>query len=112
MQWKGIKENMEYFEIPICLFMFQRKDTVLRIIERISHVKPKKIYLMCDQGRNNEEKQRVAECREAAEKAIDWKCEIIKDYASENRGVFDNIGMGAMRVFEHEETAIFLEDDN
>lgn len=103
---------MEYFDIPVCLFMFQRKNTILRIIERISQVKPKKIYLMCDQGRNDEEKQRVKECRKAAENAIDWECELIKDYAAENRGVFENIGMGAMRVFETEEVAIFLEDDN
>lgn len=103
---------MEYFDIPVCLFMFQRKDTVLRIIERISHVKPKKMYLISDQGRNEDEKLRVKECREAVENAINWECEIIKDYASENRGVFGNIGMGAMRVFQHEETAIFLEDDN
>lgn len=103
---------MEYFDIPVCLFMFQRKDTVLRIIERISHVKPKKMYLISDQGRNEDEKKRVKECREAVENAINWECEIIKDYASENRGVFGNIGMGAMRVFQREETAIFLEDDN
>ncbi len=103
---------MEYFDIPVCLFMFQRKDAVLRIIERISHVKPKKMYLISDQGRNEDEKQRVKECREAVENAINWECEVIKDYASENRGVFGNIGMGAMRVFQHEETAIFLEDDN
>ena len=103
---------MEQFDIPVCLFMFQRKDTILRIIERISHVKPRKMYLMCDQGRSEEEKARVVECREAAEKAINWECEVVRDYAIENRGVFGNIGMGAMRVFEKEETAIFLEDDN
>lgn len=103
---------MDQFNIPVCLFMFQRKDTVLRIIDRISEVKPRKLYLMCDQGRNAEEKQRVDECRKAAEAAVNWDCELIKDYAEENRGVFENIGMGAMRVFEREEMAIFLEDDN
>lgn len=103
---------MEYFDIPICLFIFQRKDTVLRIVKQISQVKPKKIYLMSDQGRNEEEKNRVAECRKAVEEAINWECEVIKDYAINNRGVFENIGMGAMRVFEKEEMAIFLEDDN
>ena len=103
---------MEQFDIPVCLFIFQRKDTVLRIIDRISQVKPQKIYLMSDQGRNEEEKKRVQECRKAVEAAINWNCEVIKDYAAENRGVFENIGMGAMRVFSQEEVAIFLEDDN
>ena len=67
---------------------------------------------MSDQGRNEEEKKRVQECREAVEAAINWNCKVIKDYAAENRGVFENIGMGAMRVFSQEEVAIFLEDDN
>lgn len=100
------------FNIPVCLFIFQRKDTVLRIIERIAEIKPTRLYLMSDEGRNDEEKQRVKECRETVEKAINWPCEIIKDYAKENRGVFANIGLGALRVFEKEEYAIFLEDDN
>ena len=43
---------------------------------------------------------------------IDWDCEVIKMFASENQGVFNSIGMGAKRVFEKEEKAIFLEDDN
>lgn len=103
---------MEQFDIPVCLFLFQRKDTVLRIIERIAQVQPRKMYLMSDQGRNDEECARVTACRAAAEAAIDWPCELIKDYASANRGVFQNIGLGAMRVFEQEEKAIFLEDDN
>ena len=103
---------MEQFNIPVCLFLFQRKDTVLRIVERIAQVKPYKIYLISDQGRNDKEKLCVAECRAAVESAITWECEIVKDYAIENRGVFKNIGLGAMRVFEHEEQAIFLEDDN
>lgn len=103
---------MDRFDIPVCLFIFQRKDTVLRIIDKISQVKPKKMYLISDQGRNDEEIARVLECREAVENAINWDCEVIKDYAEKNRGVFENIGMGALRVFEKEETAIFLEDDN
>lgn len=103
---------MEQFDIPVCLFLFQRKETVLRIIERISQVKPRKIYLMSDAGRNEEERGRVAECRAAVESAINWDCEVVKDYALENRGVFQNIGLGAMRVFEREEKAIFIEDDN
>lgn len=103
---------MEGFDVPVCLFLFQRSDTVLRIIERLSVVKPKRLYLMSDQGRNEEEKKRVSLCRETVENAINWDCEVFKDYATENRGVFGNIGLGALRVFEKEEVAIFLEDDN
>lgn len=101
-----------YFDIPIVLFIFKRKDTCLQIIERIKKVKPKKIYLLADAGRNEEENLLVSACRKAVEKAIDWDCEIVKNYAKENRGVHAQIGLGAKWVFERESMAIFLEDDN
>lgn len=100
------------FGIPIVLFMFKRKDTTLKIIKRIGEIAPQKIYLIADAGRNEEEQKLVEECRRTVENAIDWHCEIVKNYAETNRGVFANIGMGALWVFEREEKAIFLEDDN
>ena len=100
------------FDIPVVLFTFKRTDTVLRIIDRIRQVRPQKIYILSDQGRTSEEIQLVEHCRGEIEKAIDWPCTVIKNYASENRGVHANIGLGAKWVFEREKYAIFLEDDN
>lgn len=100
------------FDIPVVLFLFKRSDTVLRIVQVLSKIKPRKIYLLSDQGRNEEEIQIVEQTREAIEKSIDWDCEVIKNYAIENRGVYRNIGEGARWVFQNEEHAIFLEDDN
>ena len=102
---------MEQFDIPVVLFIFKR-DKAVEIIKRISQVKPKKLYIMSDQGRNDEEKALAAECRRKVEAAIDWDCEVVKDYAEENRGVYENIGLGAIRVLRKERWAIFLEDDN
>lgn len=99
------------FDIPIVIIIFKRKKAV-EIIKRIAIVKPSKIYILGDNGRNKSEKAEVAECRKLVEEAINWDCEIIKNYADENRGVFANIGLGAKWVFEREKTAIFLEDDN
>ena len=104
--------NNSYFDIPIVLFVFKRTDTVLRILDRIRVVKPRKIYILSDAGRNHEEVSLVSNCRKTVENAIDWNCEVIKNYAETNRGVHAQIGLGAMWVFEREETAIFLEDDN
>lgn len=97
---------------PIALILFKRKDTVLRILKQVEKVQPERIYLLSDQGRTPDEILRVQETREAVEKAINWPCEVIKFYAESNLGVYRNIGLGAKRVLEKEETAIFLEDDN
>lgn len=102
---------MSQFDIPVVLFMFKR-DKAVEIVKRIAQVKPKKLYLLADQGRNEEEKKLAAECRKKVEDAITWDCEVVKNYAEENRGVYQNIGQGAIWVLRKEKWAIFLEDDN
>ena len=59
--------------------------------------------MILDGPRNEKEKKQVDECRIAVEKNINWNCEIIKDYANVNKGVFDRIGLGAKWVFTKEE---------
>ena len=58
-------ENMKnnYFDIPVVVFFFTRDDLILQVIERISQVKPKKIYLFSDGGRTVEEHRTVLKCR-------------------------------------------------
>lgn len=102
---------MQQFDIPVVLFIFKRLKAV-EVMQRIAAVQPKKLYILADQGRNDKEKAAAAECRRQVEEAITWDCEVVKDYAEENRGVYGNIGQGAIRVLRREKWAIFLEDDN
>ena len=99
------------FNIPIVVFMFKRTK-VVHIIDQIAKVKPTKLYLLGDGPRSESERNDVEDCRRQAESHITWDCEVIKNYAVENRGVYQNIAGGAKWVFEKEKMAIFLEDDN
>lgn len=100
------------FDIPIALFLFKRSDTVLKIISRIREVKPTKMYLIGDGPRNEDEEVIINNARNQIIQSIDWPCNIITNFAEKNRGVYKNIAGGAKWVFEKEEMAIFLEDDN
>lgn len=100
------------FNVPVVLFIFKRKDTVLRILNVLSKIRPAKIYLLSDGGRDENEKKIVNDCRRDIESSIDWDCEIVKRYHEDNVGIYNNIGLGARWVFSQEEMAIFLEDDN
>lgn len=100
------------FEIPIVLFIFKRVSSLEQIISRINEICPKKVYLVADGGRNELEHNECLACRAYAESLFLPNIEIIKNYSSFNRGVFQNIGLGAKWVFETEDRAIFLEDDN
>lgn len=101
----------ERFDVAVALFLFKRRKAV-EIVKRISSVKPRRLYLIADGARDREEEGTVQQCRQLVEQAIDWKCEVIKNYAPKNRGVYANIGLGARWVLEREKYAIFLEDDN
>lgn len=103
---------MEQFDIPIVLFIFKRSETISSIFDRISQVKPKKLYILADGPRNADEYDDVMKCRKRVEKSITWPCEVIRNYSETNRGVYANIGQGAVWVLKKEEYAIFLEDDN
>ena len=103
--------NQETFDIPVVLFIFKR-DKASEIVKRIAEVKPQKLYIMADEGRTDEEKILAHKCRELVESNITWECEVIKNYADSNRGVYRNIAEGAKWVLRREKWAIFLEDDN
>lgn len=105
-------DSLSKFDIPIVLFIFKRGDKAAKILAHISQIKPQKIYLIADGPRNIEEKTETESCRKKVEEAINWECDVIKNYASTNRGVYENIAGGAKWVFKREKWAIFLEDDN
>ena len=100
------------FETPIVVFLFRRHDTLERIFQRIRAVKPSRLYLIADGPRNESERASTQKVRDLAESYIDWECDVVKRYASDNIGVYCNIGEGAKWVFTQEKRAIFLEDDN
>lgn len=100
------------FEIPIVIFIFKRIEKSLIVIEKIKKVAPQKLYIISDAGRNEEENKKVELCRRQVEEAVDWPCTVIKKYAVENKGCYEQIGLGALDVLEDENMAIFLEDDN
>lgn len=103
-----MKDN---FNIPIAVFLFKRTK-VVQIIDQIAKVKPSKLYLLGDGPRTEAESKDVELCRQQVEQHITWDCQVIRNYAPQNRGVYQNIAGGAKWVFEREKMAIFLEDDN
>lgn len=103
---------MEQFDIPIVVFFFKRAEKTALVIDRIGQVRPRKLYLISDGPRNDAEAVDVYECRRRVEERITWPCEVVRNYAETNKGVFDRIGLGAQWVLSQEDSAIFLEDDN
>jgi hypothetical protein len=101
------------FDIPVLVIIFKRADTALQVIEALSHVKPKKIYIAADGPRANKagEAEECQETRETVLKAINWDSEVHTLFGNENLGC----GLGPAEAiswfFKQEEQGIILEDD-
>ena len=101
----------DYFDVPILFVIFRRKKTALQVIDAISKVKPKKLYISQDGPRNKDEEKEVLETREAILSKINWKCNLTVWTHSKNLGLKKHIPEAFDKFFEKEEHGIYLEDD-
>lgn len=98
---------------PIAFFVFNRPAQTATVIARIRDARPDRLYVIADGPRPDRpgEAERCAKVRDLVEAAIDWPCEVVRDYSAVNLGCGRRLQTGIDAVFSQEEEAIFLEDD-
>lgn len=96
---------------PVVFIFFKRMDTTQKVFEEIKKAKPEHLYLVSDGARNPEEAEKVTAVRNYVESHIDWDCEVLKNYASENMGCKDRPASGITWALEQSDQVIILEDD-
>lgn len=103
---------MEDYQVqhPVVMTVFKRYDCTKQVFEQVKKVKPKKLYVIADGPRNEEEKVKCEKVRKIFSD-IDWDCELITRFLDENYGCAKNSYTGYKWVFSQEEAAIVLEDD-
>lgn len=97
---------------PVALFIFNRADTTARVLDALRQVQPRTLVVLADGAREDEpsDRARCAAARAQIE-TIDWKCEVIRDYAETNLGIKRRVESGLETVWAHADEAILLEDD-
>ena len=103
----------EPFDIPVLLVIFNRADTTQQVLSAIRNVKPKKLYVAADGPRAHKEGEAKScmEAREVVLNGVDWECEVITLFRTENVGCALGVSQAANWFFEQEEMGIILEDD-
>ena len=98
--------------ISVLLIIFNRKDTVEKILPQIRKAAPERLYIACDAPRNNVEgeAEKVLAVREYVLSQIDWNCKVTTNFLTENQGA-KNIHRFITWFFENEKEGIILEDD-
>lgn len=97
---------------PVVLTIFNRAHLVKRVFEEIRRAKPTRLYVIADGPRPNHpyDKERCLAAREAVE-AVDWDCQVFKNYSDDNLGCGRRTASGLDWVFSMEEQAIIFDDD-
>ncbi len=104
---------MRGYDIPVCLFVFRRLDTVKMIMSKLQIVKPQKIYIFADGARDGVEGEleKVNSVREYIKESINWECESNLFFSDINLGYAKNIRGGFGKVLTDNPYGIFIEDD-
>jgi hypothetical protein len=97
-------------DTPVALIIFNRPELTKKVFEEIAKAKPRKLFVIADGPRHAGDEPSVLAAREVVN-AVDWECEVFRDYAETNLGCGNRPATGISWVFEHVDRAIILEDD-
>lgn len=101
-------------KIPVAIIIYQRPALVRNLIKSIRNYKPEKLWIIADGPAINGGDLAKILCEKArseAEKSVDWRCEVVKNYSEINLGLNQRIISGLNKVFEYEKSLIILEED-
>lgn len=98
--------------LPVLLIAYNRPEMVLRSINKLREIKPRKIYFAVDGPKinNRSDSNKVQDCIDNA-KYIDWECEVYTKFSPINQGCALGVSSAISWVFENEEFVLVLEDD-
>ncbi len=103
--------NLYQVKSPILFLIFNRPDITAKVFEQIRKVRPSKLYVAADGPRTANEND-ISLCKETRDQIkIDWPCELITLYRTENKGCKEAVSSAITWFFEQEEEGIILEDD-
>lgn len=97
-------------DTPVVFLIFRRPDLTAQVFEAIRQAKPKKLLVVADGPRNEDEATLCQQARAVTEQ-IDWDCEVLRNYSDVNLGCRQRVSSGLDWAFDEVEEAIVLEDD-
>ena len=99
------------FSTPIALFIYKRSESTLKVLERISEVKPIQLFIIADGPKDPSELKKINSVRNEVERSINWDCDLQRIYAKNNFGLAKRVSSGLNEVFQYVDRLIVLEDD-
>ena len=100
------------FNTPILLLVFNRPEETKTVLNQISAIKPRQLFVAADAPRLGNEKDEMlcTQTRQLFDR-IDWDCEIKTLFRTQNLGCGKAVSQAITWFFENVEEGIILEDD-
>jgi FkbM family methyltransferase len=97
---------------PVALFIFRRPETTACVLDAIRLARPSRLLVVAD-GPRPDRPDDAAACAatRALIDAVDWPCEVRREFAIANMGCRRRVASGLAWVFSQVPEAIILEDD-
>lgn len=96
--------------MSVLIIGYRRRDEITKVIESVSKLKPKNLYLAMDGPRDSNSKNLCEAARKAALNAINWDCILHTQFNKENIGTAF-IKLSIDWFFQNEKEGLILEDD-
>jgi hypothetical protein len=96
----------------VALIVYNRPDLTTKSFAAIREVKPSKLFVIAD-GPKKQTATDEYHCMAARNvvAAVDWTCDVHRDYADSNLGLKRRVVSGLSQVFSAVDAAIIVEDD-
>lgn len=103
---------MKEIQVPILLIGFNRPQYIRKIINRLSEIKPQKLYVSIDGARKDKPNDKILiEEVKSIVQNINWTCEVHYLFHEKNVGAEVNVSNAISWVLKNEEYVIVNEDD-
>ncbi len=99
------------FNTPVLFLIFNRPEETFRVFEKISEIKPAKLYIASDGARTNIENETIENLTKNLLAKINWQCDVKTLFRNENMGCKYAVSSAIDWFFENEVQGIILEDD-
>ena len=99
--------------LPVLLTCWKRPEKVLKVIEALKVISPKKIYVSCDGPNINilGNREKVEETKKVILENINWDCNLSTKFFTENNGCRIAMTKAINWFFNYEMEGIIIEDD-
>ncbi len=106
--------DIKDFSTPILLIVWRRPKETLEVINSLSKIKPRKLFISCDGPRLGDIKEalKVKRTQEVCKEFINWECEIKWQISESNLGCKTGVVSAINWFFNNVQEGIILEDDN